>query len=192
MKKLITVCTWLAALAVSGCAQLSPQQVTFSPSIPAESIPSGDGATVTLAVEDRRGSNEIGQRGGVYEESSSITPKNDLQSVLASIGEKVLDRAGYQQVELDPEVELVVALEELSYELADVDAARKEATAAAEISVQAVRDNKVYNNSFRALRRIETLRYPSEEENSELLNHVFNGVLKRAFADPGLEAFLNE
>lgn len=182
----------MTTMALAGCAQFSPQQVTFTPDIPAESVPEGNGTTLWIEVVDKRKSNEIGRRGGVYADSSTITPAGNLQQTLQQIAERVLDNAGYQRVDMSPEVELTLTLDELSYIVEDVDAARKEATAAARISVKAVKDGAIYNNSFRAQRSIETLRYPSTEENSDLLNYVFDAVLERAFADPGLESFLNK
>lgn len=181
----------MATVLLAGCAQLSPQQVTFQPDVP-ESAIEGDGSTLWIDIEDNRPTNVIGQRGGVYAKSSDITPAGNLRDLLRSTAESVLVDAGYQLVDMSPDVELTLALDELSYRLEDVDAARKEATGAAKISIQAVRGGTVYSNSFRSQRSIETLRYPSTEENTELLNHVFNAVVERALTDPGLQAFLNE
>lgn len=187
-----TVLATVAILLMAGCAQLSPQQVAFNPELSDESIPNGAGTTLMVEVEDRRPNNEIGRRGGAYPESSTITPQGNLGDRLRELTEEVIQRAGYQQVDMNPEVELNVSLDELKYTVEDIDATRKGATASAQFSVQAVRGGSVYSNSFRAQRSIETLRYPSTEENSDLLNHVFDAALERMFADPGLEAFLNQ
>lgn len=181
-----------AALLLAGCAQFSPQQIQFQPSLDAGSLPSGNGASVFVFAEDRRSSNQIGVRGGAYSDSSVISARGDLRADLQQLSEQVMDRAGYQLVEMNADVELTFALEELSYHVTSIDAARKEATGAARFSVQAVADGAVYSNSFRAQRMIETLRYPSEEENAELMNYVFDAALERMFADPGLESFLNQ
>ena len=182
----------MTTLAMAGCAQLSPQQVKFTPDIPAQTVPAGHGTTLWVEVQDKRKSNEIGRRGGVYADSSTITPAGNLRDTLQRIAERVLDEAGYQRVDMSPEVELTLTLDELSYIVEDVDAARKEATAAARISIKAVRDGKIHTNSFRIERSKETLRYPSTEENSDLLNYVFDAVLERAFSDPELRAFLSQ
>lgn len=181
-----------AAVLLAGCAQFSPQQIQFQPSLDPESLPSGNGTAVTVTAEDRRNSNEIGVRGGTYAQSSVISARGDLRADLQQLAEQVMDRAGYQRVEMNPDVELTFTLEELSYQVTGIDAARKQATGAAEFSVEAVADGAVYSNSFRAQRMIETLRYPSEEENAELMNHVYDSALERMFADPGLESFLNQ
>jgi len=178
-------------LLLAGCAQLSPQQVTFEPDVPESSI-QGDGSTLWVDVEDNRPSNVIGQRGGIYEDSSDITPAGNLRELLRATAEDTLREAGYELVEMNPRIEFTLSLDELNYRVEDVDAARKEATASAKISVQAVRGGTIYSNAFRSQRTIETLRFPSTEENSEILNHVFNAVVQRALTDPGLQAFLNE
>lgn len=181
----------LLTLVLAGCAQLSPQQVTFQPDVPESSI-QGDGSSLWIDIEDNRPSNVIGQRGGVYAKSSDITPAGDLRELLRNTAENVLRDAGYELVEMNPDTELTISLDELSYKVEDIDAARKEATASAKISIQAVKGGTMYSNSYRSRRTIETLRYPSTEENSEILNHVFNSVVERALSDPGLQAFLNE
>ncbi|GGX74018.1 YajG family lipoprotein [Saccharospirillum salsuginis] len=178
-------------LLLAGCAQLSPQQVTFEPDVPESSI-QGDGSTLWVDVEDNRPSNVIGQRGGVYEDSSDITPAGNLRELLRTTAEETLREAGYELVEMNPRIEFTLSLDELNYAVEDVDAARKEATASAKISIQAVKGGTIYSNAFRSQRTIETLRFPSPEENSEILNHVFNAVVERALTDPGLQAFLNE
>lgn len=192
MNTMIRTMLALTVVAVaSGCAQLSPQQVAFDPSLDAEAIPKGGGTTVSIEVKDRRKSNEIGTRGGTYPESSVITPKGDLRAKLLQITEEVINRAGYRQESMNPEVAMTVSLDELSYSLEDIDAVRKSATAAAKMSVQLSRNGASYSNSFRAQRTKETFRYPSTEENAELLNYVFESALERMFADPGLAKFLD-
>jgi uncharacterized lipoprotein YajG len=131
-------------------------------------------------------------RGGTYSQSSEISARGDLRGALQQMSEKVMDQSGYQRVQMDPDVELTFSLDELTYEVADIDAARKKATGAARLSVQALANGSVYSNSFRAQRSIETLRYPSEEENSELMNYVFEAALELMYADQGLESFLNQ
>jgi len=179
------------SLLLAGCAQFSPQQIKFQPAIDPNNVPSGTDTTVTVVVEDRRSGSEIGVRGGAYANSSIISASGDLRGTLQQLSEKVLERAGYNLVELGGKVQLTFALEELSYQVVSIDAARKEATGAARFSVQAVGSDAIYSNSFRAQRTIETLRYPSEEENSELMNYVFDAALERLFGDPELEKFLN-
>lgn len=181
-----------AALLLAGCAQFSPQQIQFQPSLDPKSLPSGNGTTVTVMAEDRRNSSEIGVRGGTYAQSSVISARGDLRADLQQLAERVMDRAGYRRVEMSPDVELTFTIKALSYRVTGIDAARKEATGAAELSVRAVADGAVYSNSYRAQRMIETLRYPSEEQNAELMNYVYDAALERMFADPGLEAFLNQ
>ncbi|MHA7878180.1 MAG: YajG family lipoprotein [Saccharospirillum sp.] len=181
----------VAMMLLAGCAQLSPQQVTFSPSIDQSSVPQGNGAGLFVKVTDRRTSPVIGQRGGTYGDSSNLTAANDLRQMLENLAEQVLEQGGYRLDGMSGDLQMVIYLDELSYQLEDIDAARKRATGAARISVEVFRDRSNYANSFRAQRSIETFRYPSEERNAELMNQVFETVLNRMFSDPGLENFMN-
>lgn len=179
------------AVLITGCAQLSPQQIAFEPRVSSDALPAGDGRTFWVDVEDRRPDNEIGTRGGTYPKSSTITSASDLRDNLADQFIGALEAAGYDEVTMNAELEWTVALDELSYELVDLDAARKEATAVASMSIEVVRGGSTYSNSFRARRTSEHFRYPSEEENEELLQGVFDQVLERMLNDAGLNRFLD-
>lgn len=144
-----------------------------------------------VEVSDRRSSAVIGQRGGTYADSSRISASDDLRQMLEDLATEVLTQGGYRPDGMSADMQMMIYLDELSYELEDLDATRKRATGAARVSVEVIRDRSTYSNSFRAQRSIETFRYPSEARNEELLNQVFETVLNRMFADPGLENFMN-
>ncbi|MCH8532684.1 MAG: YajG family lipoprotein [Saccharospirillum sp.] len=192
MSNAIVKLCWVALAAMlAGCAQFSPQQVEFTPSIEQTSVPQGNGAGILVNVTDRRSSTVIGYRGGTYAESSSITASNDLRRLIENIAEDVLTRGGYRLDGSMVDMQMTIYLDELSYQLEDLDAVRKRATGAARVSVEVFRDRSNYSNSYRAQRSIETFRYPSEERNDELLNRVLETALNRMFSDAGLENFMN-
>jgi len=87
----------LIAFAVSfiGCAQLSPQQVTFTPSIPTDNLIQAEGSA-SLTVMDKRKDNIIGYRGGSYAETSTIQSKHPLDEVIEAIALQVLEKTVYQ------------------------------------------------------------------------------------------------
>lgn len=192
MYKVIGNLFWVAVAAIlAGCAQLSPQQVEFKPAIEQSSVPRGTGAGILVNVTDRRTSTVIGQRGGTYADSSSITASNELRRLIEDLAEEVLTQGGYRLDGSSVDMQMSIYLDELSYQLEDLDAVRKRATAAARVSVEVFRDRSNYSNSYRAQRSIETFRYPSPERNDELLNRVLETALNRMFSDAGLENFLN-
>lgn len=180
----------LVATVLAGCAQLSPQQIAFEPVVSPDSLPAGNGRTFWVDIEDGRSSTVIGQRGGVYENSSAITASGDLSKQLQDQLVGALEVAGFEAVEMNADFEWTVTLEELSYELVDIDAARKEAKVAAEVSVEIVKANSSYANSFRSQRSAEFFRYPDEQENEEMLTETFDAAIERMFNDAGLNRFL--
>lgn len=191
MKSVLKPVLLLSVAAVlAACAQLSPQQIAFEPVVSPDNLPAGNGRTFWIDIKDGRSSAVIGQRGGVYENSSAITAQNDLRKQLEDQITGALEVAGFEAVEMNAEFEWTVTIEELSYEMNDIDAARKEAKVAAELSVDIVKANANYTNSFRAQRSSEFFRYPDEAENEAMLTETFDAALERMFNDPALNRFL--
>lgn len=191
MNRLMRSTLVLALVAlIAGCAQLSPQTIAFEPVVSPDALPAGNGRGFWVEVEDRRASTVIGQRGGTYANSSQITASGDLRQQLEDQIVGALEVAGFEEVEMNADLEWTVTLEELSYELVDIDAARKEARVAAELSVEVTKPNSSYSNSFRSQRSSEFFRYPNEQENEDLLTEVFDAAIERMFNDAGLKRFL--
>ena len=186
LKNFLFVC---ATLITVGCAQLSPQQVAFTPAIEAEGLISGTG-TLSLKATDIRPSNVIGVRGGAYTSTSTITPKTPLTTVVESIARQILERGGFMLTDSLPDQALEIQIKELNFETTDQKASIKRNTAVAAISVVVEKGSVTYKNNYKTTQYIETLGYPSEAENEALLNDVFDSVLERMFRDPKLESFL--
>lgn len=178
----------LTALAVS-CAQLSPQQIDFQPSIPTEGLIRGEGST-SLMVVDQRTNQIIGYRGGAYAETSSIVAKQPLVEVVESLAKQVIAETGLELSTAFPDYNMTIKIDELSYVTEDVKASIKRSTAVAKVSVDVQKENLTFANSYKTSQYIETLGYPKEEKNEELLNNVFDAVLERMFSDQELAAFL--
>ncbi|WP_108125374.1 YajG family lipoprotein [Saccharospirillum mangrovi] len=191
MKSVFKPVLMLSVLALlAGCAQLSPQQIAFQPVVSADSLPAGNGRTFWVDVVDGRSSSVIGQRGGVYENSSAITATGDLRQQLEDQIVGALEVAGFEAVDMNADFEWTVTLEELSYQMNDIDAARKDAKVAAEVSVEIVKANSSFANSFRAQRSKEFFRYPDEAENEAMLTETFDDAIERMFSDAALNRFL--
>lgn len=191
MKSVLKPVLMLSLLALlAGCAQLSPQQIAFDPVVSPDNLPAGNGRTFWVNVVDGRSSSVIGQRGGVYQNSSAITASGDLRKQLQNQLIGALEVAGFEAVEMNADFEWTVTLDELSYQLIDIDAARKEAKVAAEVSVGIVKGNSNYANSFRSQRSSEFFRYPDEADNETLLTETFDAAVESMFNDTGLNRFL--
>lgn len=184
---------WLAVMAivvVSGCAQFSPQQVRLSPALAADNLIQGSG-TMSLTIVDGRASEVIGSRGGSYPETSIITAQPKVVDVVNSLATQVFARSGFEVTNSLPEQQVTIRIVELSYVTEPAKASVRKNTASAAIAIEVSKDNVSYQNNYRTTRFVETLGYPSEEENTELINSVLQAVLERLFSDRELEAFLN-
>lgn len=179
----------MAATLIVGCAQLSPQQIDFQPSIPTEGLVSAQGTT-SLMVVDQRPNQVIGIRGGAYAQTSTIVAKKPLVEVIESLAQQVIEKTGLEFSTAFPELEMIIKLDELSYLTEDVKASIKRSTAVAKVSIVVKKDNKTFENSYKTSQYIETLGYPKEVKNEELLNAVFDSVLERMFSDEAIETFL--
>lgn len=180
----------LAIAMVSSCAQFSPQQISLSPAIEADNLIQGAGS-LSLEVVDDRSDAVIGSRGGSYPETSIITAQPKVVDVVSSLASQVFERSGFEVTNTFPEQQVTLRVVELSYVTEPAKASIRKNTATAAIAVEVTNDNQVYRNNYRTTRFIETLGYPSEEENEELINSVLEAVLQRLFSDRELEAFLN-
>ncbi|EAR08019.1 YajG family lipoprotein [Reinekea blandensis] len=184
---------WVMLLSVVwvfvGCAQLSPQQVRFSPSLETDQLITGNG-TASLIVEDKRADKVIGHRGGVYEDTSVIVPERPLTAVIEEMALQVMAQAGVEISTAFPDYDVAIQLDKLSYMTENRNASIKRTTAAAAISIRVRRDNTTFENGYSTTQYIETVGYPSEEKNEELLNNVFESVLQRMFSDPELDVFI--
>lgn len=172
-----------------GCAQLSPQQVNFRPSLETDQLITGSGSA-SLIVEDRRADKVIGHRGGVYEDTAVIVPDQPLTDVIEQLALQVLEQAGVEVSTAFPDYDISVHLDKLTYLTENRNASIKRTTASAAVSIAVRKDNTTFENGYTTTQYIETVGYPSEEKNADLLNNVFDSVLQRMFSDPELDVFI--
>ena len=177
-------------LLMASCAQLSPQQVDFAPTIRTDGLIQGQG-TVSLEVSDKRPGSTIGLRGGAYAQSATITAQAPLRELIQGLATQVLAKSGMTVTTSLPETRIDISLEQLTYAVTPLRASIKRSTASAEISVKVERGNMTYVKNHTTSQYIDTVGYASEEKNSVLLNEVFDTVLENLFSDAGLETFLD-
>jgi uncharacterized lipoprotein len=180
----------VALVSVVGCAQLSPQRVDFQPTISTESLVTGSGKA-SLLVEDRRSDKVIGMRGGAYQQTSVIESDKPLDKVIESLAVQVLEKAGIELSTTFPDYDIEISLDKLSYITEDQKASVKRTTVSAAVSIQVKKGSSTFENGYTSTKYEDTLGYPSEEKNSELLNSVFDAVLQRMFSDPDLDKFID-
>ena len=123
-----------------GCAQLSPQQIDFKPSISTKNLIKGSGRP-GLTVSDNRNDKIIGYRGGVYQDTSTIVALRPLEKVIEALAIKVLEQTGIEVSTSFPDMSIKINLDKLTYVTEDVKASIKRTTAEAAVSIEIKKNN---------------------------------------------------
>ena len=179
-------------LYLTGCA-LSPQTVVINPDIQIDKNAAGTKVTrINLEVIDKRSSNIIGQRGGVYESTSHISTDDNMTSTLQKKLTKAFTDIGY----------IVAAKGEAADAALTVEISNIKYTAYSEKVIQSIetkvemralcrKNNQEYTATYNATRKKDVITTPSEEENEKLINEALAIVLQRIIKDNELFAFLD-
>ncbi|TCS42437.1 YajG family lipoprotein [Reinekea marinisedimentorum] len=178
-------------ITLAGCAQLSPQLLTFESTVGAEEVVNAP-VTMTVAVVDDRAEQAIGYRGGIYSDTSVIESKQPLAEQIKKIASEAFRAGGAEITNVFPQFDVQISIDEFSYVSEDVKTGIKRSTGAARLGILVTSGQGTFRNSFKTSEYIETLGYPSEEKNEELLKNIFNSVMERMLSDPELELFLSE
>lgn len=184
--------TGLAALGLAGlmgCAQLSPQLLSFESGVTEETVIDAP-VTISLTVMDNRAESTIGYRGGVYSETATIESKKPMQELVAEQAQEALALAGAEITNMFPQYEMQISVDQFDYVTEDKKAGIKRSTGTVKMSILVSSGNSTFKNSFKTSEFQETFGYPNDEKNQQLLNNIFSAVMNRMFSDPDLERFL--
>jgi len=179
----------LAALC-SACA-LSPQVVSVKPDINVAVADHGRQRDINVHAEDRRSSQVIGMRGGVYGDTSTIEVGNDHLKEIAYSVASGLTRWGFRSSVngyRGHALEFTVALDKLSYQPDRTVAGKLIVTA--EFSVTAENGGATYQGKYSASEELRYATLPSEEKNNAEINKILSLALEKIFVDQGLIKFL--
>lgn len=179
-------------LLLAGCA-LSPQTVRIDPELGVVTQSAGGkDIRLSLQVDDSRSTDVIGQRGGVYENTSDIRTDPEMTATLRKKIAAALGNLGYRVVSPDDaaRARLVVEVAELSYvahqeELIDTIEIRNV------IRVSCRKGSEKYGSSYRVPYKKEVIKAPSEEKNEELVNSVIAKALDKMLSDGELFTFID-
>jgi uncharacterized lipoprotein YajG len=179
------------AVGFSSCAQLSPQLLTFESDLASDEVVHAP-VTMTITVKDNRDEQVIGYRGGIYSDTSTIESKQPLAAQVEQIAADAFTSGGAEITTTFPQFDVQISIDEFSYVSEEVKTGIKRSTGTAKMSIAVTSGQGTFKNSFKTSEYIETLGYPSEEQNEELLSNIFNSVMKRMLSDPELELFLSQ
>lgn len=180
-----------ALVFATGCA-VSPQQITVEPRSDATFSGTGAGTTVNLVVQDNRGTSALGSLGGTYPETSMLTTSNDVAADLNALLRQKLSAAGYVITPNNANFNLVVSLNELSYEYGTAAVVAREVQTVAEIAFRAenASGTSYREGRFRTPRSFPRATRPTPEENKEFLEEVLSETIDRLLSHQQLVDFL--
>lgn len=191
MKKLFHYSLLILVAVAAGCA-LSPQIVDIRPEITVAPA-GGDKADTALGLEvvDMRKSPILGKRGGVYEETSTISTEGDITPSLRKDLTAALEKMGYRIVEDGSAQPLKVEITALDYEVRKEKVTRIIETHAA-INAAYRKGDRTYHNSYRVTRTKKMLTTPGMEENQTLINDTLTAALQQMLRDGELFRLIDE
>ncbi|RDE24145.1 hypothetical protein DV711_00635 [Motiliproteus coralliicola] len=178
-----------AVLTLAGCAQ-SPQQVRLDPVISVNSLVDNQ-PTVHLSVTDKRPSQSLGTRGGVYRGSNHITLARSINHSLRPAAEAALTEMGIRVDQPSPQpIKLNLILEELSYTVADNQSLPLEITLRSQIAAVADKNDSQQASRYESTKVHKFFKAPNEATNAEIINQIMSETLTRLFNDPRLIEFI--
>lgn len=175
-------------LTLAACAY-SPQQVTIKPQINIADESYGNGRSIAVSGEDGREKKVLGTRGGIYEETSTITLANDMTKAIVTAAKAKLATQGFNVNSADSDATLKLVVEELTYDLPE--SVGKKVDLFCVIRVEAQAGTETYTGKYRTGSTVQTVFTPTMARNEAMINELISDTLVRAFSDPKLIAFLS-
>jgi uncharacterized lipoprotein len=184
------VFTVTVTITLAACA-LSPQTVSISPTI---EIPAGNyqqlAKSLAITVTDSRNSQAIGTRGGIYKETSQITPAATMTASVKSSITNSFRILGYSVVDNNSDVSLAVNITDLKYNaFGDRNVTAVETSAAVRIICR--NRDFTMNNEYRTTNKQDVLKAPSTNKNEQIINDTLSLALQGMFSDDKLLECIN-
>jgi len=177
---------------LTGCA-LSPQTVVINPDIQVDKNTTGTKVTrINLEVIDKRSSNIIGQRGGVYEATSHISTDDNMTGTLQKKLARAFTDIGYIVAAKGEAADagLTVEVSNIIY-IAHSEKVIKSIETRVEMRTICRKNEQEYTGTYNATRKKDVITTPSIQENEKLVNEALAIVLQRIVKDDELFAFLD-
>lgn len=179
-----------AALMTAACA-LSPHAVSIKPTPQIQDRDLGRGRTIALEVVDLRPRPAFGARGGVYAETSLITPAGDIAAPIRSTLLSALQRYRFVVVAPgdQPPLRLRVEVEDIRYQASGAARVSQVRTEAA-VRVVLQSGAREYRARYAANQTRDVLNAPSPQENERIINEILSKALERMLNDGEFLKFL--
>ena len=188
MKRLTLI---ICVAALTGCA-LSPQQVSLhvSQPVPMEKVMI---QPIALTVMDKRQSDAIGSRGGIYPDTALIELENDVASLIEFSLAQSLTKAGVKLTKDEPNSrKMNVSVDAINYKIIKQPWFKKTARVAMKTTIELIDGNETLTREFNSMQEWTRLGYPSQEDNQKYVLEVFNSLLEQMIQDNELNVALRK
>ena len=178
-------------LVSSGCA-LSPQVIEINPDIQlADKAAVKQPVKLGLNVVDSRSSPVIGQRGGVYKDTSDISTSENMTGNLQRQISIALKQLGYEVAGKgeSPDADLTIRISNMKYS-ASSDKLLNKIEIKVAIHALITKNGKEFNGDYSATRKKDYVKLPSIDENEKIVNEALAVVLQSMLQDRDLVSFI--
>jgi len=185
--------TFLFAISLAACA-LSPQVVVVNPELKvATNVTSAKPITISIEVVDTRSSTIIGQRGGVYAETSNLSTDDKMTATLERKVGTAFSELGYVVAKKGAAADATLTLRIINIHYAADTEKKVLQSIETKLEIQAVckKNDKEFTGSYSTTRKKDLIKVPSEQENEQLINAVFTVVLESMMKDKDLITFID-
>ena len=186
--------TFLFATVLAACA-LSPQVVVINPELKVTAnVTNAKPVSISIEVIDTRSSTIIGQRGGVYAETSDISTDDNMTATLEHKVGTVFSELGYVVVKKGEAADAALTVRIINIHYAANTEKKVLKNIETKLEIQAVcrKNDKEFTGSYSATRKKDLIKTLSVQENEQLVNAAFTVVLETMLKDKDLITFLDE
>jgi len=186
--------TFLFATVLAACA-LSPQVVVVNPELKVTAnVTNAKPVSISIEVIDTRSSTIIGQRGGVYAETSDISTDDNMTATLEHKVGTVFSELGYVVVKKGEAADAALTVRIINIHYAANTEKKVLKNIETKLEIQAVcrKNDKEFTGSYSATRKKDLIKTLSVQENEQLVNAAFTVVLETMLKDKDLITFLDE
>jgi uncharacterized lipoprotein len=185
--------TFLFAITLAACA-LSPQVVVVNPELKvAANVTNAKPISISIAVVDTRSSTIIGQRGGVYAETSNLSTDDNMTTTLEHKVGTALSELGYVVAKKGEAADATLTVKIINIHYAANTEKKVLQSIETKLEIQAVckKNDKEFTGSYSATRKKDLITVPGAQENEQLINEAFTVVLENMLKDKDLITFID-
>lgn len=176
-------------LLLAGCT-LSPQTINIKPGLDISALAKANSQRISIDVKDVRKDNVIGLRGGVYKTASISTDTKTIESIYREVA-TAFNSLGFVVVsnDLDNINKLIIEIDQLTYNVA-----QKKLIWGIELfaSIKVTADTAMKKSTLtlQDKRTKDYAKFPSMEQNEEMINKLVSTLLQRLLEDEEIIALL--